>query len=89
VLDLYHLDQTLANEELFSSLYNETVEWGIYKPDLYFGTKNRHPHSLTVGMFWYIPANETNSNRTTRYAYQMDNGVIAYYEFNDATCSSR
>ena len=24
-----------------------------------------------------------------RYFYQMDNGVIAYYEFNDASCSSR
>lgn len=41
ILDLSDLDATLINEELFSPLYNLTMEWGIYKPDLYFGIKNR------------------------------------------------
>lgn len=41
ILDLSDLDTTLINEELFSPLYNLTMEWGIYKPDLYFGIKNR------------------------------------------------
>lgn len=39
--DLTDLDKALENEDLFSPLYNMTVEWGIYKPDLYFGVKNR------------------------------------------------
>lgn len=41
ILDLSDLDKTLINEELFSPLYNLTMEWGVYKPDLYFGIKNR------------------------------------------------
>ena len=41
ILDLSDLDKTFINEELFSPLYNLTMEWGVYKPDLYFGIKNR------------------------------------------------
>jgi hypothetical protein len=52
-LDLANLDQTLIDENLFSPLYNLTMEWGIYKPDLYFGVRNRQEHPLSVGMFWY------------------------------------
>ena len=41
ILDLSNLDNTLINETLYSPLYNLTMEWGIYKPDLYFGVRNR------------------------------------------------
>ena len=88
VLNLYDLDAAMQGEQLFSSLYNTTVEWGLYKPDLYFAAKNRAPHPLSVGMFWYSPPNTTD-DLLTRYDFEMENGVIAHYEFNDATCSAR
>ena len=75
---------------LYSPLYNKSVEWGIYKPDLYLGIKNRQAKPLTMGMFWYSedPLNTTNPINTT-YAYVMDEGITAFYQFNDATSSSR
>ena len=67
-LNLADLDNTLANETLFSPLYNTTMEWGTYKPDLFFGLKNRQNHPLAAGMFWY----STLNNLETKYAYVMD-----------------
>lgn len=85
-LDLVNLDATLANETLFSKLYNTTMEWGTYKPDLFFGVKNRQNHPLSAGMFWYTPVNNTVE---TRYAYVEDKGVVGHYEFHDASSSSK
>ena len=52
-LNLADLDNTLSNETLFSPLYNATMEWGTYKPDLFFGIKNRQNHPLAAGIFWH------------------------------------
>jgi hypothetical protein len=41
------------NETVFSPLHNMTLEWGVYKPDLWFGIKNRAEYPLSVGMLWY------------------------------------
>ncbi len=41
LLNLADLDNTLINETLYTPLYNMSVEWGVYKPDLYFGIRNR------------------------------------------------
>lgn len=41
IIDLSDLDTALKKEQLFSSLYNISTEWGVYKPNLYFGVKNR------------------------------------------------
>jgi hypothetical protein len=73
ILNLADLDNTLINETLFSPLYNMSVEWGIYKPDLYFGVKNRQDKPLSMGMFWYSldPNNETAPPNTS-YPYVMD-----------------
>ena len=90
-LNLTDLDTTLMNETLFSPLYNSTVEWGVYKPNLYFGIKNREEFPLSIGMFWVLPNNSTDGTDNTqiRHQYVMDSGVVGHYDFNDATCSSR
>lgn len=31
--------------------------WGSYRPLNYFGMKTRDPHSLVMGLMWYIPSN--------------------------------
>jgi Glycosyl hydrolase family 63 N-terminal domain len=88
LLNLADLDSTLANETLFSPLHNLTLEWGIYKPNLYFGVKDRAIFPTVVGMLWYLPANETH-NMTVRHPYVYDVGVAAYYPFNDGTSASK
>ncbi len=63
------------------------MEWGLYKPDLYFGVRNRQDHPLSVGMFWYSEVNSTTLNIS--YPYVMDQGVTGHYEFHDASSASR
>lgn len=36
---LIDLDSIYDTNELYDSLYNDTMEWGTYKPNLFFGLK--------------------------------------------------
>lgn len=40
-------------------------------------------------MAWIKPNGTISSLNTIRYTYIQDNGVVAYYQFNDGSCSSR
>lgn len=43
-------DQTVLSEN--TKLSNETLLWGPYRPNLYFGVRPRIPKSLTTGLLW-------------------------------------
>eukprot|EP00347_Sterkiella_histriomuscorum_P002218 403369017 len=90
ILDLSDLDNTLKNEPLYSPLHNKSVEWGTYKPNLYFGVKNRQMNALTFGLFLYneVPDNQTNPVNIS-HQYVEDSGVSAYYQFHDGTSASK
>ena len=32
---------------------NESLFWGTYRPNLYFGTRPRLPESLLTGLIWF------------------------------------
>jgi mannosyl-oligosaccharide glucosidase len=32
---------------------NQSLLWGTYRPNLYFGLRPRQPHSLMTGMLWF------------------------------------
>lgn len=53
-LDTLYSDSS-SNGQLFSKVYNETIEWGTYKPNLFFGIKDRSPSPLTLGLAWAVP----------------------------------
>ncbi|CDW90142.1 mannosyl-oligosaccharide glucosidase [Stylonychia lemnae] len=89
VIDLSDLDTAMEGQSLFNEVYNKTVEWGVYKPDLYFGVKNRQENPLAFGLFWYNYDKDKTPQVNSSYAYDMDNGVTAYYQFNDGTSASR
>ncbi|KAF9189385.1 Processing alpha glucosidase I [Haplosporangium sp. Z 11] len=36
-----------------SAAQNQSLLWGIYRPNLYFGTRPRLPDSLLTGLMWY------------------------------------
>ena len=55
LLDLDALYMSESDELLFSHLYNETMEWGTYKPNQYFAVKDRSATPLTVAMLWAVP----------------------------------
>ena len=43
-------DQTVLSKN--AKLSNESLLWGPYRPNLYFGVKPRLPKSLSTGLLW-------------------------------------
>ena len=83
--DLYNSDL-----ELYSKVYNATMEWGTYKPNQFFGIKNREEHPILIGLAWAIPDAKTRSFKVRHiYKYQSDENISAYYEYHDGWSSSR
>ena len=66
------------------------MEWGTYKPNQFFGIKNRDPNPITVGMLWAVPdqVRRTMDVRHT-YKFQSGDGIIAYYEYHDGWSLAR
>ena len=87
-LDAIYSAQGDSNQ-LYSKLYNDTMEWGTYKPNLFFGIKNRAPSPLTVGMIWAVPGQHGGFAVRHTYQYQSGDGVTAYFEYHDGWGSCR
>ena len=66
---LIDLDNLYLETDLYTSLYNQTMEWGTYKPNQFFGLKNRNPTPLTVGLIWAVP-DVVRQTMTVRHTYR-------------------
>lgn len=44
-------DESVLNAEL-GRLNNQSLFWGPYRPNLYFGVRQRGPNSLLTGLMW-------------------------------------
>lgn len=44
-------DEAVLNAEL-GRLNNQSLYWGPYRPNLYFGVRQRAPNSLLTGLMW-------------------------------------
>lgn len=44
-------DEAVLNAEI-GRLNNQSLLWGPYRPNLYFGVRPRLPHSLMTGLMW-------------------------------------
>lgn len=44
-------DESVLNAEI-GRLNNESLYWGPYRPNLYFGVRQRAPNSLLTGLMW-------------------------------------
>lgn len=38
---------------VLSHSVNDTLLWGVYRPNLYFGLRPRIPQSLMTGLLWF------------------------------------
>jgi hypothetical protein len=43
----------LQNQIQIASNYNDTMLWGTYRPNLYFGTRTRTKETLLTGIAWF------------------------------------
>lgn len=44
-------DEAILNTEI-ARMNNDSLLWGPYRPNLYFGVRPRLPHSLMAGLMW-------------------------------------
>ena len=89
LMDIDALYASESDEFLFSKLYNETMEWGTYKPNQYFAVKDRSSSPLTVAMLWAVPIPGQGFQLRHSLRYQAGDGVTAYFEYHDGWGASR
>lgn len=52
--------------------------WGSYRPLNYFGLKTRDPHSLVMGLMWYIPSNLAHGGQGIRHWCDLGDNLDKY-----------
>ena len=63
---------------VFTKSSNETLLWGSYRSNLYFGIRPRIPKSLTTGLLWARVENFEDVQQTTRYTCEQHEGMAGY-----------
>ncbi|KAF7304743.1 Mannosyl-oligosaccharide glucosidase [Mycena kentingensis (nom. inval.)] len=56
---------------------NDTLLWGPYRPNLYFGLRPRIPQSLMTGLVWF-GTQDYQSISKTRHACDQGDGISSY-----------
>ncbi|THU99363.1 glycoside hydrolase [Dendrothele bispora CBS 962.96] len=60
-----------------STFLNDTLLWGPYRPNLYFGLRPRLPQSLMTGLIWF-GTNDYNSASKVRHACDQGDQLQSY-----------
>lgn len=68
----------LASEAVFSKASNDTLLWGPYKPNLYFGIRPRIPKSLSLGMLWARTDVYEHISANVRWTCEQNEGMTGY-----------
>lgn len=59
-------------------LNNESLLWGPYRPNLYFGVRPRIPQSLVSGLMWGRADTYTDLQNHVRYTCEQNEGMEGY-----------
>lgn len=71
--------QALAQQpEVFSKASNESLLWGPYKSNLYFGVRPRIPKSLTTSLMWARVEDFTSVQNNVRHTCEQHEGMAGY-----------
>ncbi|KAL2152490.1 hypothetical protein VTH82DRAFT_5674 [Thermothelomyces myriococcoides] len=57
---------------------NQSLLWGPYRPNLYFGVRPRIPRSLMTGLMWGKIETYTDFQHTVRYTCEQNEGMKGY-----------
>ncbi|KAL9045911.1 MAG: hypothetical protein Q9214_001133, partial [Letrouitia sp. 1 TL-2023] len=69
-------DQAVLFEN--TKLSNETLLWGPYRPNLYFGVRPRIPKSLTTGLLWAKVDGFQDIQNNFRHTCEQHEGMAGY-----------
>lgn len=78
VLALSAHGASAADTSVFSKASNESLLWGPYKPNLYFGVRPRIPKSLTAGLLWARVEDFSKVQNNVRYTCEQHEGMAGY-----------
>ncbi|RJE25152.1 mannosyl-oligosaccharide glucosidase [Aspergillus sclerotialis] len=57
---------------------NESLLWGPYKPNLYFGVQPRIPNSLSAGLMWAKVEDYASVQQNFRHTCEQNEGMAGY-----------
>ncbi|PSK45137.1 hypothetical protein B9Z65_2277 [Elsinoe australis] len=67
-----------AEESVFTKASNESLLWGAYRPNLYFGIRPRLPKSLMTGLLWARVEDFQSVQNNFRYTCEQHEGMAGY-----------
>ncbi|OTB07737.1 glycoside hydrolase family 63 protein [Hypoxylon sp. CI-4A] len=70
-------DENVLNAEV-GRLNNQSLLWGPYRPNLYFGVRPRIPKSVTTGLLWAKVDNYADVQNSFRYTCEQHEGMAGY-----------
>ncbi|KAH9901969.1 glycoside hydrolase family 63 protein [Xylariomycetidae sp. FL2044] len=70
-------DEAILHGEI-ARLNNQSLLWGPYRPNLYFGIRPRIPKSLTSGLLWAKVDNYVDVQNAFRYTCEQNEGMAGY-----------
>ncbi|KAI5924330.1 glycoside hydrolase [Camillea tinctor] len=59
-------------------LNNQSLLWGPYRPNLYFGVRPRIPKSIATGLLWAKVDNYVQVQQSFRYTCEQNEGMAGY-----------
>ncbi|KAK8031670.1 mannosyl-oligosaccharide glucosidase [Apiospora arundinis] len=69
--------EAVLNTEI-SRLNNQSLLWGPYRPNLYFGVRPRIPKSLMAGLMWARVDNFQDVQHNFRWTCEQNEGMAGY-----------
>ncbi|ORY71558.1 glycoside hydrolase [Pseudomassariella vexata] len=73
----YAQDESVMNAEI-SRMNNQSLLWGPYRPNLYFGVRPRIPESLMASLMWAKVDNYVDVQNNFRYTCEQNEGMAGY-----------
>lgn len=63
---------------VFSKASNESLLWGPYRPNLYFGLRPRLPQSILTGLLWGRVEDFSTIQHNMRFTCEQNEGMAGY-----------
>ncbi|KAK3326310.1 glycoside hydrolase family 63 protein [Apodospora peruviana] len=70
-------DEYILNNEI-ARQNNQSLLWGPYRPNLYFGVRPRIPKSLMTGLMWGKVDTYSDFQQSVRYTCEQNEGMKGY-----------
>ncbi|KAK4462167.1 putative mannosyl-oligosaccharide glucosidase [Cladorrhinum samala] len=70
-------DESILHSEV-GRQNNQSLLWGPYRPNLYFGVRPRIPKSLMTGLMWGKAESYNDFQQTVRYTCEQNEGMKGY-----------